>query len=315
MADWWEHANPGAPMVGPAFIRPLYPPDAAAKGKRPSSDGADVVAIKRAVSRSGHWPWQAFDDAYSNAFAHGKSGNVYDNGLAGLQRQNGLDATGWMGEPTYNLIRSALVPDGLPHAGEHILDATAIDLLEEYARSSSGPGPIAYLERDAIPSPNYSSRGGSSVRLIVLHTAEGARTYHELGSFFASSSSGVSSHVGIDDTDGVIGLYVERSWKAWTASGANPVAVQAELCAFASWTAAEWDRHPHMLDNTARWIAEEASAFGLPITALMPSEAQGSGRGVCEHTDLGAWGGGHWDCGDGFPLGDVLARARELNGG
>jgi len=125
-------------MVGPPLIRPLYPPDAARKGKKPSDDGKDVLAIKRAVSRSGHWPWQNFDQAYSNAFAHGRSGNVSENGLAGLQRQNGIDATGWMGEQTYNLIRSALVPDGLPHAGEHILDATAVDLLEDYAAKRAG---------------------------------------------------------------------------------------------------------------------------------------------------------------------------------
>jgi hypothetical protein len=135
--SWWERASPGAPMVGPSMIRPLYPPDAAERGKRPSADGEDIRAIKRAVSRSGHWHWDTFDDAYSNGFAHGRSGNVSENGLAGLQRQNHIEATGWMGEHTYNLIRSALVPDGLPHAGEHILDNVAIDLLEEYARAGS----------------------------------------------------------------------------------------------------------------------------------------------------------------------------------
>jgi hypothetical protein len=132
---WYESANPGGPMVGPPFIRPLYPPDASERGKQPSESGQDVAAIKRAVSRSGHWLWQPFDAAFSNNFSHGLSGNVSENGLAGLQRQNGIDATGWMGEQTYNLIRSARIPKGLPHAGETILDAVAIDLLNEYAAS------------------------------------------------------------------------------------------------------------------------------------------------------------------------------------
>src|SRR5262249_34775281 len=101
------------------------------------------------------------------------------------------------------------------------------------------------LTRKAIPSPNYSSRGGATVRLIVIHTAEGARTIEELGNFFANPSSQVSSHVGIDDTLGVIGEYVKRDGKAWTASGANPVAVQVELCAFAKWDASEWSKHPN----------------------------------------------------------------------
>jgi hypothetical protein len=166
------------------------------------------------------------------------------------------------------------------------------------------------LTRKSIPSPNYSSRGGSGVRLIVVHTAEGARTIEELGNFFASSSSGVSSHTGIDDTPNTVGEYVKRGNKAWTAGNANPVAVQTELCAFASWSKAEWDRHPEMLENCAKWIAEEAAYFNLPITKLTASQAQGSGRGVCQHNDLGSWGGGHWDCGGGFPIDDVLDMAR-----
>lgn len=158
-------------------------------------------------------------------------------------------------------------------------------------------------------SPNYSSRGGAGVRLVVLHTAEGARTAAELGSFFANPASGVSSHVGIDDTAGTVWEYVRPEHKAWTQGNANPVAAAAELCAWAKWSRAEWDAHPAMLVNAAEWIAEECARFGLPMRRLTPAEAQGNGRGVCQHVDLGSWGGGHWDCGPGFPLDDVLAVA------
>jgi hypothetical protein len=154
------------------------------------------------------------------------------------------------------------------------------------------------------------------VRLIVLHTAEGATTIESLGNFFANPSSGVSSHTGADDKPGKIGEYVRRPDKAWTAANANPVAVQIELCAFAAWTTSTWNQHPNMLDNCARWIAEEAAHFGLPITKLTPAQAQGSGRGVCQHKDLGSWGGGHHDCGSGFPYDRVLDMARSyLSGG
>jgi len=165
------------------------------------------------------------------------------------------------------------------------------------------------LTRKAIPSPNYSSRGGASVRLIVIHTAEGATTIESLGSYFQGNVN-ASSHTGIDDKPGVIGEYVRRDYKAWTAANANPVAVQTELCAFAKWSAAEWAKHPNMLANCAAWIAEEAKAFDIPITKLTASQAQGSGRGVCQHNDLGSWGGGHWDCGGGFPMDEVLEMAR-----
>ena len=165
------------------------------------------------------------------------------------------------------------------------------------------------LRRVAIPSPNYSSRGGARVRLIVLHTAQGATTYQSLGSFFSNPASVVSSHTGIDDTPNEIGEYVRRDGKAWTAANANPYSIQTELCAFAEWSTSEWYRHPTMLENCAKWIAEEAAFFGIPIRKLSAGEAQGGASGVCQHADLGAMGGGHWDCGPGFPIDDVLARA------
>jgi hypothetical protein len=170
------------------------------------------------------------------------------------------------------------------------------------------------LKRVWIPSPNYSSRGGAAVRLVVLHTAEGATTYQSLGNYFASSSSGVSSHVGIDDTPNTVGEYVRPPDKAWTAANYNPAAIQAELCAFAAWTPSQWAAHPTMLENTAAWIAEECARHGLPCVKLTASEAQGSGRGVCQHADLGAGGGGHWDCGPSFPIDDVISMARGGSG-
>jgi hypothetical protein len=166
------------------------------------------------------------------------------------------------------------------------------------------------LTRKWMPSPNYSSRG-SAVRLIVLHTAEGALTIESLGSFFSASSAGVSSHVGIDDTPGTVGEYVRRDFKAWTQGNANPYSDAAELCAFAAWSPADWAAHPVMLDNCAQWIAEEAATFGIPLVRLSAAQAQdGRSAGVCQHVDLGAAGGGHWDCGPSFPMDQVLAAAQ-----
>lgn len=165
------------------------------------------------------------------------------------------------------------------------------------------------LKRVWIPSPNYSSRGGASVRLIVIHTAEGARTIESLGGYFQGNVS-ASSHTGADDKPNTVGEYVSRGNKAWTQANANPHSVALELCGFASWSTTEWDQHPHMLANCAAWIAEEAKHFGIPIERLSPSEAQGSGRGVCQHIDLGSGGGGHVDCGSGFPMDRVLEMAR-----
>jgi hypothetical protein len=166
------------------------------------------------------------------------------------------------------------------------------------------------LNRIPYPSPNYSSRGGARVTRIVVHTAEGATTIASLGAFFANPASGVSSHVGIDDTPNTVGEYVRRDGKAWTAANANPWSVQAELCAFAAWDAATWASHPVMLENCAAWIAEEAAHYGIPIIALDPAQAQNPAyMGVCQHRDLGTMGGNHSDCGPHFPMAHVLDLA------
>ena len=165
------------------------------------------------------------------------------------------------------------------------------------------------LNRVWIPSPNYSSRGGTAVRLVVVHTAEGARTYPDLGAFFANPASGVSSQTGIDDTPGTVGEYVRRDMKPWTQANANPHCTATELCAFAEWDNAEWQRHPNMLANCAAWIAEECAAFGIPVRKLSAAQAQGGQAGVCGHVDLGVAGGNHWDPGPSFPWDQVLDMA------
>jgi hypothetical protein len=171
------------------------------------------------------------------------------------------------------------------------------------------------LRRVWIPSPSYSRPRGVSVRLIVLHTTEGAQTYQSLGAFFANGANQVSSHVGIDDSPGVVGEYVRRADAAWTASGANRPGVHAEFCTPAGaadgWSRAVWlNSHHQMLVNAAAWIAEEAAFFGIPLVSLTPGQAQGGASGVCQHADLGAWGGGHHDCGPGFPMDFVMSLAR-----
>jgi len=144
-----------------------------------------------------------------------------------------------------------------------------------------------------------------------MHTAEGARTIESLGSFFQNRNNSVSSHVGADDKRGIIGEYVSRGNAAWTQASYNSASLSMELCGFASWTRDVWlNQHSNMLRNAADWIAEECARHNIPITRLTAAQAQGSGRGVCMHIDLGAGGGGHVDCGSGFPFDQVLEWAR-----
>jgi hypothetical protein len=142
------------PVVG--FPRPVYPPDVPRdSGHQPSSDGPDVIAYKRAVSRLGRWPWQPFDGSYSNAFSHGKTddhGQVRSTGVEGCQRQQPeLDETGWIGKKTFNFFRAARIPAPLPHAGEPALDALALNLIAEaYAMFHPPPKPTTTVRQAAL---------------------------------------------------------------------------------------------------------------------------------------------------------------------
>ena len=164
------------------------------------------------------------------------------------------------------------------------------------------------LRRVSIPSPNYSSRSGATVTTIVIHTAQGSTSIESLGAWFQNPASGVSSHTGIDDKENTVGEYVPCSGKAWTAASANPWSIQTELCAASlSGTA------PNGNATRTCWpIARPGSprrppTSGIPIVGLSPALAQDrTAAGVCQHADLGSMGGGHWDCGPDFPIGQVL---------
>ncbi|MGO1049773.1 N-acetylmuramoyl-L-alanine amidase [Crossiella sp. CA198] len=159
-----------------------------------------------------------------------------------------------------------------------------------------------------IASPHHSSRRGARVRLVVLHTAEGARTVGDLGRFFQGKVP-ASSHVGIDDHR--IEQYVPYDRAAWTLLSGNPVSDNAELCGFAKWTRAEWLQRPRMLELAAQWIGERCRARNIPLRKLTPAQVAAGESGVCGHHDwtVGKREGSHWDPGPHFPWDLVLNLA------
>lgn len=163
-----------------------------------------------------------------------------------------------------------------------------------------------------IASPNFSPRNGATVRLIVVHTAEGAATTTELGNFFANSANQVSSHVGIDDQG--IEQYVDYAQEAWTILSANPISDNAELCGFAAWTRDQWlTGHMPMLRNAAAWIEQRCAARGIPVVKLTPADVAAGKAGVIGHVDwtLGMHEGTHTDPGGGFPWDVVITLAQQ----
>jgi len=171
--------------------------------------------------------------------------------------------------------------------------------------------PALHPERTKI-SPNHSSRGGVKPRLIVVHITvshnrPGLSDIDAILNFFASPASQASSHI-VNDAEGHDARCVYDRDKAWTQAAYNPMALSVEQIEPAPKSRERWMReNRRQLENTARWIAHWSALYGIPIRFSTV-------KGCCEHRHLGQAGGGHTDCGDGYPLDWVLAKAREYRG-
>jgi len=162
-----------------------------------------------------------------------------------------------------------------------------------------------------MASPHYStSRGPCNV--AVFHTTEGAMTIEALGNWFANPSANCSSHHGADQySKGLLGAYVYENYKAWTQASANPWCLSLEMCAYASWSRSTWMSKPILLDNAADWLRYICGKYAIPYTLLSDSQAQsGNVKGICQHVDFGSMGSGHHDAGSGFPIDEVIKRAK-----
>ena len=135
-----------------------------------------------------------------------------------------------------------------------------------------------------VPSPNYSSRNGATVRLFVVHDCEGS--YAGSIGWFAQTRSQVSAHL-VLRKDGLEATQcVPMDCKAWHACNANPYSDSLELEGF------EKDGFPDAeLDAAAAIVAWGLRRRGLPCRWA----EHGEGAGFCSHYDLGPAGGGHFD--------------------
>lgn len=169
------------------------------------------------------------------------------------------------------------------------------------------------LTRTWIGSGNYSNRS-ASVRILVIHTTEGftgLNGMYDCGYYF-QGNVGASSHVVIDNYHpNHIVECVNRKYASWTQCNYNSHAISVEQCGYASYSRDKWlGEFEPLLKNTAAWLAEESAYYGIPLVDLSSSQAQGSGKGVCYHSELGSAGCGHSDPGSGYPLDVVLQWAK-----
>jgi hypothetical protein len=170
----------------------------------------------------------------------------------------------------------------------------------------------------------YSLRGRAPVSLIALHSAEGARTAKALGNYFYRDDVQASSHVGIDAYATL--QYVPPQFAAWTLRSGNPISENAELCAFARWTRAQWlsmatvdgCAAPRLIvSRAAAWARSRALARGIPLKRLTPVQVGQGAWGLIDHHawTIGKRDGSHTDVGGGFPwdvfLAEVLGTTKQ----
>lgn len=158
-------------------------------------------------------------------------------------------------------------------------------------------------------SPNYSSRGGARPTLIVIHATAGhnrpgVSDLVNLGSWFGSTSSQVSSHVATDN-EGHSARYVPDNEKAWHCAGYNRMSLGIEQVAPGDGT--EITRE--MYRETARWVAQWSKKYGIPIREAAVSNGAVLRSGVIRHSQLGSIGGGHGDPGR-YDMHAMLSLAR-----
>jgi hypothetical protein len=150
-----------------------------------------------------------------------------------------------------------------------------------------------------IPSPNYQSRGGAAVRLLVVHTTENdadVTSAADIAAYFSRSASQVSAHVVIDD-DTVIQC-VDYGNACWAVAGYNNVSESAEMVGRAAYGTFDWQRHAGTIARAVQWLRDRSAARGIPLVYLSAADVAAGRSGWTSHLNLGQLGGGHHDPGD-----------------
>ncbi len=139
------------------------------------------------------------------------------------------------------------------------------------------------------PSPNFSSRGGQKVHLIVAHRPVGSYegSIATLCDTTRPPPERVSAHVITKEGGHEATQLVGWDEKAWACVAFNAFSDNIEF-SDEMWVGQD----PHGLAVAARIVAFRCHVRGIPAVW---TKAPHTTPGVCRHYDLGIAGGGHTD--------------------
>ena len=138
--------------------------------------------------------------------------------------------------------------------------------------------------------PNQSSRNGARVHLLVWHETAGA--YDGAVSWLCNPAAQASAHLVIREDGGEAAQLVHLAEKAWHAAAFNAMSVGVEHAN----TTAKGYATERQLEVSARVFAWLCLHLRIPPRW----SRDGAAPGICRHLDLGAAGGGHFNCGPGL---------------
>ncbi|MES2286903.1 MAG: N-acetylmuramoyl-L-alanine amidase [Bacteroidota bacterium] len=128
------------------------------------------------------------------------------------------------GEANYKILSSPQVS---------ISEGSIIDQNgNQYQKSLNTPPPPTVQSTDYGPalwnptSCNYSSRGGTSISAVTIHTMQGS--YAGCISWFKNCNANVSAHYCLRSSDGQITQMVRENQKAWHVGNSNPYTIGLE---------------------------------------------------------------------------------------
>ena len=134
------------------------------------------------------------------------------------------------------------------------------------------------------PTKNYSATPINH-NLIICHRTEG--DYAGSVAWLCNPSAEASSHLVMKADGSEVSQLVPLQYKAWAQCAFNSAGVSLEIEGFTAQGMA-----PETVKAAAAVVAWLCAAYNIP-----PLWAKGGqGRGICQHHDLGAAGGGHVDC-------------------
>lgn len=168
-------------------------------------------------------------------------------------------------------------------------------------------------------SPNRYGPPRGSIDWVVVHTQEATSTAEQVtDNVLMNPNAQVSYNTVVGDRQTI--EVVPPTHSPWAAANANTRADHLLFAGtFAAWTFDKWlstdttdgINESAMLTRGAIWTAWRCQERDIPVVWVGGTSTKPPARkGICGHVDLGAWGGGHTDPGNGFPRDEFMDRVR-----